>query len=104
MALGIKKDDIVVVTSGKDAGKKGKVLKVLSYNKRAVVERINLVKKHSRRRREEQQSRILDRESPMHISNLMLFCKQCNRPSRFKTIILKDKSKSRTCRKCGEVI
>jgi len=104
MSLGIKRDDIVVVTSGKDAGKKGKVLKVFSNERRAIVERINLIKKHLKRRREDQQSGIVELESSIDISNLMLFCKQCNKPARFKTTILKDGTRSRACKKCGEII
>ena len=104
MALRIKKDDMVVITTGKDSGKKGKVLRVFTNKGRAIVERANLVKKHAQRKREDQQSGILEIEAPVHISNLMLFCKQCNGPAKFKTAILNDKSKSRTCKKCGELI
>jgi len=104
MALSIKKDDIVIVVSGKDTGKKGKVLQIHSRSRRAVVERINLVKKHLRKRQEGQQSGIVEVESPIHVSNLMLFCKQCNKSSRFKTAVLKDGTKSRACTKCGGAI
>jgi len=104
MTLNIKKDDTVVVVAGKDTGKKGKVLRVFSLQGRAIVERINLAKKHLRKRREDQQSGIIDTESPIHISNLILFCKQCNGPSRFKTAILKDGTKTRVCKKCGEAV
>ena len=104
MTLRIKKDDLVVVRSGKDAGKKGKVLTVFSKDKRAIVERINLAKKHLRKRKEDQQSGIVEVETPVHISNLRLFCKQCNGPASFKTMVLEDKTKSRTCKKCGEAL
>ena len=104
MTLAIKKDDIVVVRSGKDSGKKGKVLAIFQKNKRAIVERINLTKKHLRKRKEDQQSGIVEAETPIHISNLKLFCKQCNGPANFKTVILEDKTKTRTCKKCAEAL
>ena len=104
MSLGIKRDDIVVVISGKDAGKKGKVLRIFRQEGKAIVERINFAKKHMRRRREDQQSGILEIEQPVHLSNLMLFCKQCNKQTVIKNILLKDGTKSRACKKCGEAI
>jgi large subunit ribosomal protein L24 len=104
MTLMIRKDDTVVVVCGKDAGKKGKVLKVFPKEGRAIVERINFAKKHMRRRREDQQSGIIEVESPVDISNLMLFCKQCNRQTRAKIITLKDGTKTRSCKRCSEVI
>ena len=102
--LRIKKNDIVAVVTGKDKGKKGKVLSVLVDKQRAVVENINLVKKAHRRTQQDQKGGIVDMEAPIHLSNLMLFCKQCNKPSRFKVSILKDGAKMRECKKCGAAI
>jgi large subunit ribosomal protein L24 len=96
----IRKDDSVVVITGKDKAKQGKVLKVLPLLNRAIVEGINLTKKHMRRRREDQQAGIVQVEAPIHISNLMLLCKNCNRPTRVGFSILKDGSRSRICKKC----
>jgi large subunit ribosomal protein L24 len=100
----IKRNDIVKVVSGKDKGKQGKVLRVFRSSNRAIVERINLVKKHLRRRREDQQSGIVAVESPIQVSNLMVICKHCNKPARIGFTILKDGTKSRLCKKCKEIV
>lgn len=102
--LKIKRGDTVEVIKGKDRGKKGKVLSVLVKEKRAIVEGINLVKKHRRRRREDQQSGIVAIENPLSLANLMFFCRHCNRPVRVGVMLLKDGGKSRFCRSCKEVI
>ena len=104
MSLRIRKGDIVVVITGKDKGAKGKVLKVMSDRKRAVVEGVNLVKKHLRRRSEEDKGGIVEIPSPLHVSNLMLFCKSCNRGVRFSTKVLQDGSKERICKRCQNPI
>ncbi|MCM8770952.1 MAG: 50S ribosomal protein L24 [Candidatus Omnitrophica bacterium] len=100
----IRRGDIVTVIKGKDKGKTGKVLKVFREKNSAIVEGINLVKKHLRRRSQEEQAGIVSIEAPVAISNLMLFCKHCNRPRRVGFTILKDGSKSRICKSCKEVI
>ncbi len=102
--LKIKRDDIIQVIKGKDTGKKGKVLEISSDEKRALVEGINLVKKHKRKTQQEQQGGIVSIESPIAVSNLMFLCKHCNRPVRIGFIILKDGTKSRFCKACKEVI
>ena len=102
--LKIKRNDTVKVISGKDKGKQGKVLKVFYGSNRAIVERINLVKKHLRRRREDQQSGIVSLESPIALSNLMIVCKHCNKPARVGFTKLKDGTKSRLCKNCKEII
>jgi len=99
--LRIKKNDIVSVIAGKDKGKRGKVIEVLPSLSRAIVENINISKKAVRRTQQNQKGGFVDLEMPIHLSNLMLFCKQCNKPVRFKVSILKDKSKVRECKKCG---
>lgn len=102
--LKLRRDDIVVVMTGKDKGKKGKVLKVFSENNRVVVEKINMMKKHLRKRREQDQAGIIEMEAPLHVSNLMVFCKHCNKPARIGVKLLKDNTKARICKKCGETI
>ena len=97
----IKKNDTVMVVSGKDKGKTGKVL-ILSANK-VIVEGANFVKKHVKKQREDQQGGILQKEAPIAISNIALFCKKCNAPCKVGYSILKDGSKSRYCKKCNEV-
>lgn len=102
--LKIKKGDTVCVITGKDKKKTGKVMKVFPCGSKAIVERINVVKKHARRRSEEQTGGIIQMEKPIHISNLMVLCKSCNKPTRVGITILKDGSKSRFCKRCQEVL
>ena len=99
----IKKNDTVVVIAGKDKGKAGKVLKVFRTDSKVIVEGVNFVKKHVRRTKEDQQGGVIHRESPVHISNLLIFCKRCNRGTKVGFSILKDGTKSRFCKKCNEV-
>ncbi|HOX54727.1 MAG: 50S ribosomal protein L24 [Candidatus Omnitrophica bacterium] len=102
--LKIRKDDTVLVIAGKDRGKKGKVLHVFPKINRALVERVNMMKKHVRKRREQDQAGILEMESPINVSNLMVVCKHCSKPTRVGFKLLKDNTKTRTCKKCGEAI
>lgn len=99
----IKKNDIVVVLAGKDKGKNGKILAVLPAKNRALVEGVNFIKKHQRRTREQEKGGVVEKESPIHLSNLALFCKGCNRPTKVGFNTLKDGTKSRFCKKCDEV-
>jgi len=102
--LNIKKNDQIVVITGKDKGKTGKVLKVLTKQNRVIVEHINLVKKAQRRTNENQQGGFIEIEMSIHRSNVMLVDKKTNKPTRFGTSILKDGSKVRISQKSGEVI
>jgi len=99
----IKKNDTVMVLAGKDRGKTGKVLKVFPAEKRAIVEGVNFAKKHVRKRREDEQGGIIHRESPINLSNLAIFCKGCNRPTKTGFDVLKDGTKTRHCKRCKEV-
>ena len=100
----IRKNDIVAVIAGKDKGKKGKVLEVFPSSSRALVENLNLVKKARRRTQQNQKGGIADIEAAIHLSNLMLVCKHCNKPSRFRVSIMKDGTKIRECKKCKAAI
>ena len=100
----IKKNDTVLVIAGRDKGKKGKVLTVFPGKGRAVVEGVNFVKKHMRRTRDEQQGGIIQKESSIDLSNLALFCKGCNRPTKVGISVLSDGTKARYCKKCKEVV
>jgi len=102
--LKIKKGDIVKVTKGKDAGKKGKVIEVLVQEGRALVEGVNMAKKHKRQTRQDQQGGIVSIEKPIAIANLMYFCKACDRGVRVGFSILKDNTKARICKSCKEAI
>jgi len=100
----IKKGDLVYVIAGKDKGKKGKVQEVAPSRNRAVVEGVNLVKKHLRRSQDNPQGAIIERPAFMHLSNLMLFCPKCNRPARVGKKILDNGKKERRCKRCEEMI
>ncbi|MCM8780260.1 MAG: 50S ribosomal protein L24 [Candidatus Omnitrophica bacterium] len=100
----IKRGDIVTVIKGKDKGKSGKVLAVFLKNKAALVEGINLAKKHMRRKSQQDQAGIVSIETPIQIANLALFCKRCNRGVRTVINLLTDGSKTRICKFCKEAI
>jgi len=96
----IKKNDIVQIIKGKDRGKQGKVINVIEDGARAIVEGLNLAKKHKRQSRQDQKGGIISIEMPLSVSNLMLFCKHCSKASRVGVNILKDGTKSRFCKSC----
>ena len=100
----IKKNDIVYILSGKDKGKTGKVFMVNAKAGKALVEGINYVKKHMRKTKQDQQGGIIQKESPIQLSNLALFCKSCNSPASTGVHILADGTKSRFCKTCKEVL
>ncbi|HAJ57418.1 MAG TPA: 50S ribosomal protein L24 [Candidatus Omnitrophica bacterium] len=103
--LKIRKGDTVAVLIGKDRGKQGKVMYVLSQEHKALVEGINYVKKAKRRTSQDQQhTGIVQMEKPVAISNLAVVCKNCNAPAKVGFSVLKDKTKARVCKKCSEAI
>jgi large subunit ribosomal protein L24 len=102
--LHIKKNDKVMVIAGKEKGKIGAVLKVIPRKDRAVVEKLNMVKRHTRAGGKSAQGGIIEKESPIHISNLMLVCGKCAEPARVGKKVLEDGSKVRFCTKCGEIM
>ncbi|KAB2892043.1 MAG: 50S ribosomal protein L24 [Desulfobulbaceae bacterium] len=100
----LKKNDQVEVIAGKDKGRVGKVLKVLPDENRAVVERVNMVKRHTKAREMNQQGQIVEKEAPIHVSNLQLICPECTKTGRIGRKILDDGAKIRFCKSCGESI
>jgi large subunit ribosomal protein L24 len=100
----IKKDDKVRIIAGKEKGKIGKVLKVLHDKERVVVENVNFVKRHTRPGGKTPRGGILEKEAPIHWSNVMLMCDKCINPIRIKRQRLEDGTKVRVCGKCGEII
>lgn len=100
----IKKGDTVFVNKGKDRGKKGRVLEILRDSGRALVEGINLVKKHKRRTQQDQKGGVVSIESPISIANIALLCSHCNKAARAGFTVLKDGTKARICKACKEVI
>jgi large subunit ribosomal protein L24 len=101
-AVGIKKNDMVMVIAGKDKGKSGRVITVYPRKDRVLVEKINMVKRHTRPRGQTHKGGILERESPLHVSNVMILCGKCERPVRVRKLQLQDGSRVRVCHKCGE--
>lgn len=100
----IKKNDTVLVITGKDRGKKGKVRRALPKDDRVVVEGLNMIKRHSRARRAARQAGIVELEAPMHVSNVMLVCDKCKKPAKVGFKSLEDGRKVRICRACDEPI
>jgi len=99
----VRKDDTVMIIAGRERGKTGKVLRLLHKTGRVVVERINLVKRHTKPRGT-QQGGILEKEAPLHLSNVQPVCSRCDKPARVGTRRLEDGSAVRVCRRCGEQI
>ncbi len=100
----IKKDDKVIVLAGKEQGKIGAILKVDSEGERAIVEKVNIVKRHTKPGAAGTKGGIIEKEASIHVSNLMLVCNKCAEPSRIGKRILEDGSRVRVCKKCGEII
>ena len=101
----IRKDDAVMVVAGKDKEKIGKVLKVLRKSGKVLVEKANMVKRHTKPNPHAQQmGGILEKEMPVDISNVMLMCKACNKPTRVGYRYTDDGTKVRFCKKCNETI
>lgn len=100
----LRKDDLVVVLSGKDKGKRGKVLVADPKNGKVIVEGVNVAKCHIKARRPGEQSGIIKKETPIYASKLQRVCPKCDKPTREAHTFLKDGKKVRVCKKCGEAI
>ena len=98
----VKKDDQVVVISGRDRGKKGKVRRVFPADERVVVEGLNLVKKSTRKSEANPQGAIVSKESRLPLDRVMPVCPKCNKGVRVGFKLAQDGSKNRICRACGE--
>jgi large subunit ribosomal protein L24 len=100
----IRKNDNVLVITGKDKGKKGKVRFAYPKQDKLIVEGVNFIKKHSKARGAVRQAGIIDLEAPLNISNVMFVCAKCGKPARVGFKKLEDGRKVRFCHACGEVI
>jgi large subunit ribosomal protein L24 len=100
----IRKNDTVIIIAGKDRGKKGKVRRAFPNEDRVIVEGLNMVKRHSRARRAARQAGIIELEAPIHVSNVMLLCDKCGKPTRISFRFLSDGKRARICNSCREVI
>lgn len=102
--ISIKKDDTIVVLSGKDKGKKGKVLFTLPKSGKIVVENINMVSRHTKPKKQGDQTGILRKEAPIYACKVMRICPKCGEPTRSAHKWLSDGKKVRVCKKCGAEI
>lgn len=103
--LHIRKNDQVEVIGGKDRGKRGKVLRVIPSRKRAIVERVNMIKRHTRPNPQQNiKGGVVERESSLDVSNLMVVCPECDKRTRVRRKTLTDGRKVRTCTACEGVI
>jgi large subunit ribosomal protein L24 len=100
----IKKDDTILVITGKDKGKKGKVRFAYPEKNRIMVEGINMIKKHAKAKPQVKQAGIIEREGLINAASVMLVCAKCNKPARVGYRMLQDGRKARFCRACGEVV
>jgi len=99
----IKKNDEVVLLSGKDKGKRGKITRILPKPQKVVVGGLNLYKRHLKRKSEKEQSQIVTIEKPLNRAKVMVVCPHCNRPARIGFSVENEK-KVRVCKKCKKMI
>ena len=103
--ISLKKNDLVVVIRGKDKGKQGKVLKLIPETNRVIVERINFSKHFVKAdRSRNQQGGVMEKEAPIAVANVMLYCAECGQGVRARTRRLEDGSKTRLCHRCETMI
>lgn len=102
--MSIKKDDTVIVLSGKDKGKKGKVLSTDPKTGKVVVEKVNMVSRHTKPRKQGDQSGIIKKEAPIYACKVQRVCPKCDKPTRPAHKLLADGKKVRVCKKCGAEI
>jgi large subunit ribosomal protein L24 len=100
----IRKNDSVMVIAGKERGKTGKVLRVLTEKGAVIIERVNVVKRHTKPRGPQQPGGIIEKEASVHASNIMIMCDKCNAPVRIGRKLLADGKKIRICRRCNEAL
>ena len=102
--MSIKKGDTVVVLSGKDKGKQGKVLAAMPADRKVIVEGINVVSRHTRPRKQGEEGGILKKEAPVYACKVQKVCPKCNKPTRPAHKMLADGKKVCVCKKCGAEI
>ncbi len=100
----LKRDDLVQVITGKERGKQGQVREVLAAGQRVTVQGLNLVKRHQRQRSERHPAGIIEKEAPIHASNVRLVCRACEKMTRVRFRIRSDGAKVRVCRSCDQDI
>ncbi len=100
----VRKGDTVYVLTGRDRGKRGQIILSIPKRDRVVVEKVNLMKRHQKPSEEYPDGGIVTMEAPMHVSNVMLVCKSCDRPTRVGRKFLDDGTKVRYCKRCGATL
>jgi large subunit ribosomal protein L24 len=100
----LKKNDLVEVMTGKEKGKTGKVLKVVREKNQVLIEKVNLIKRHTRPSPTTGQGGIVEKEAPLNVSNVMLVCPKCTTATNFRLTRTAEGKKARVCRKCKELI
>jgi len=100
----IKRGDTVKVLKGRDRGKTGKVLKVMTQEQVVLIEKLNMVKRHTRPTQQSPEGGIVEKEAPMQMSNVALHCLRCKKSTRHKTKVLEGNKHVRICSHCGEII
>ncbi|MBI5893574.1 MAG: 50S ribosomal protein L24 [Deltaproteobacteria bacterium] len=100
----IKKNDQVMVISGREKGKTGRVIRVIPENAKILIEKLNIVKRHTKASQKVKQGGIVEKEAPIDISNVMLICERCKGPVRVGKKVLEDGKAVRYCKKCGDTL
>ena len=100
----IRKNDTVLIITGKDKGKKGKIRRALPKEEKVLVEGLNVIKRHSKTKGQARQAGIIELEAPLKVSKVMFICTKCTKPARIGYRLLDDGKKARVCRACSEVI
>ena len=104
MSMNVKKNDTVVVLSGKDKGKQGKVLSVDPKGGKVIVEKVNVVSRHQKARKQGEEGGIIKKEAPIYACKVMRVCPKCKKPTRPASKLGKDGKRVRVCKKCGAEI
>jgi large subunit ribosomal protein L24 len=104
MGTTFRKNDQVIVISGDDRGKSGRLLKVIRDKNRVIVEKVNFMKRHTRAKSAGQQGGVIEREAPIHVSNVMHLCAKCKTGVRITVKASADGKRERFCGRCGELI
>jgi large subunit ribosomal protein L24 len=104
MSVGIRKEDTVQVITGKYKGRKGRVLRVDRGKERIIIEKVNIVKKHMKPNATYTQGGIIEKEAPIHLSNVLLVCPKCAKPTKVGAMGVQSGARHRVCKKCKEVI
>ena len=102
--MSIKKGDTVIVLSGKDKGKQGKVLEAMPESRKVIVEKVNVATRHTKPRKQGEQGGIIKKEAPLYACKVMRVCPKCGKPTRPASKVGKDGKRVRVCKKCGAEI